>query len=112
MRVLVTGAPGLLGSAVTRIFRAAGHDVHAVDHRALDITNRAAVEDLTRRVQPEAIINCAAFNDVDGAEDDPALALRVNAIAIIGLARAARDHAAVLVHYGTDFVFDGLASRP
>ena len=102
----------MLGSAVTRIFRAAGHDVHAVDHRALDITNRAAVEDLTRRVQPEAIINCAAFNDVDGAEDDPALALRVNAIAIIGLARAARDHAAVLVHYGTDFVFDGLASRP
>jgi dTDP-4-dehydrorhamnose reductase len=110
--VLITGSAGLLGSAVTRIFRAAGYDVHAVDHRALDITNAAAVEDLTRRIRPQAIVNCAAFNDVDAAEDDPERALKVNAVAIIGLARAARDSEARLVHYSTDFVFDGLTSRP
>ena len=112
MRVLVTGSAGLLGSAVTRAFQSAGHDVHALDHRALDITDSAAVEDATRRVQPQAIVNCAAFNDVDRAEDDPELALKVNAIALIGLARAAQEARAVLVHYSTDFVFDGLTSRP
>jgi dTDP-4-dehydrorhamnose reductase len=110
--VLITGSAGLLGSAVTRIFRAAGYHVHAVDHRELDITDAAAVEDLTRSIRPQAIVNCAAFNDVDAAEDDPARALKVNAMAIIGLARAARDPGTVLVHYSTDFVFDGLASRP
>jgi dTDP-4-dehydrorhamnose reductase len=112
MRVLVTGAAGLLGSAVTRVFRAAGHDVHAVDRSALDITDSTAVGDLTRRVRPQAIVNCAAFNDVDGAEDDPTLALKVNAVAVTGLARAARDAGSVLVHYSTDFVFDGETSRP
>ena len=112
MRVLVTGSAGLLGSAITRALRSAGDDVYAVDHRALDITDSAAVEDVTRRVQPQAIVNCAAFNDVDRAEDEAALALEVNAIAMIGLARAARATGAVLVHYSTDFVFDGQTSRP
>lgn len=112
MKVLVTGAAGLLGSAVTRTFAAAGDDVHAVDHATLDITDRAAVEGLTRRLRPDVIVNCAAFNDVDAAEDDATSALRVNALAMIGLARAAQHPGAVLVHYSTDFVFDGEATRP
>lgn len=102
----------MLGSAVTQTFQSAGYDVCAVDHDALDITDSAAVEELTRRVRPDLIVNCAAFNDVDAAEDDPTIALRVNAMAMIGLARAARHAGSVLVHYSSDFVFDGTASRP
>jgi dTDP-4-dehydrorhamnose reductase len=62
--------------------------------------------------RPDVIINCAAFNDVDGAESAPVAALAVNAFAPRNLARAARESGAVLVHYGTDFVFDGRASQP
>jgi dTDP-4-dehydrorhamnose reductase len=71
-----------------------------------------AVARAVATVRPDVIINCAAFNDVDGAESAPVAALAVNAFAPRNLARAARDADAVLVHYGTDFVFDGRASQP
>jgi dTDP-4-dehydrorhamnose reductase len=61
---------------------------------------------------PNVIVNCAAFNDVDGAETAPAAALAVNAFAVRSLARAAMDVGAALVHYSTDFVFDGTATEP
>ena len=64
------------------------------------------------RVRPDVIVNCAAYNDVDGAEDHPVDALNVNAFAVRALARAAPAHGATLVHYSTDFVFDGTATRP
>ena len=64
------------------------------------------------RLRPNVIINCAAFNDVDGAEDRPVDALSVNAFALRTLARAADAVGATLVHYSTDFVFDGTATEP
>jgi dTDP-4-dehydrorhamnose reductase len=112
MRILVTGAAGLLGSAVTEIFRNGGDEVHPTGHAALDIVDAAAVERLVREIRPEAIVNCAAYNDVDAAEADPASALSVNAFGVLALARAARDAGALLVHYSTDFVFDGETARP
>ena len=111
MRVLVTGAAGLLGQAVTHEF-GRGHDVQAVDRSMLDITDEAAVAGVFERARPDAIVNCAAFNDVDGAEDDPRSALTVNAFGVLTLARAARAHDAAFVHYSTDFVFDGETIRP
>src|SRR3954470_1388071 len=112
MRVVVTGAGGLLGSAIVDTFRAAGDEVHALDHAALDIVDGAAVTRVTEHLRPDAIINCSAYNDVDAAEGDPLAALQVNAIGVLGLARAAKAVDAALVHYSTDFVFDGTASRP
>jgi dTDP-4-dehydrorhamnose reductase len=112
MRVIVTGAAGLLGSAITAAFRAGGDDVHAVGHDALDIVDANAVSRLIGQVAPEVIVNCAAYNDVDGAEEDAATALAVNAFGVLALARAARETGAILVHYSTDFVFDGETSRP
>src|SRR3954469_8961762 len=112
MRVLVTGSNGLLGSAITDEFRASGDAVHAADHAALDIVDGDAVERLASELAPDAIINCAAYNDVDAAEDDPRSALRVNGLGIRGLARAARAVGAVFVHYSTGFVFEGSATRP
>jgi dTDP-4-dehydrorhamnose reductase len=104
-RVLVTGADGQLAHYVARVF--AGSDVVALDRRGLDITDPVAVARCVADAAPDAVVNCAAFNDVDGAEDRPEQALAVNAFAVRSLALAAEQVGAVLVHYSTDFVFDG-----
>jgi len=111
MRVLITGASGLLAAAVAREFAEVG-DVIALDRAQLDITNQPDVERALADQKPAVVINCAAYNDVDGAEDDAAGALRVNAMAVLALSRAAREAGAGFVHYSTDFVFAGDATRP
>ncbi|MGE5246306.1 MAG: SDR family oxidoreductase, partial [Betaproteobacteria bacterium] len=111
MRIAVTGARGQLGTAIVRELSRA-HDVSALDHGALDIADDRAVHDVMARLRPGAIVNCAAYTDVDGAEDHPVEALNANAFAVRALARAAAEQGAALVHYSTDFVFDGAASRP
>jgi dTDP-4-dehydrorhamnose reductase len=108
--VLVTGATGQLGSAIVRTF--ADTEVVAVRRGDLDIADPAAVRAVVADRRPDVIINCAAFNDVDGAETEPGAALAVNAFAVRSLARAAEACGAALVHYGSDFVFDGEASIP
>jgi len=110
MRVLITGARGLLGAAIVREFREA--DVHAFGHDQLDVADEAAVTDAVETTRPDIVINCAAYNDVDRAEQEADAALRANALGVLALARAARGAGAVLVHYGTDFVFDGETDRP
>jgi dTDP-4-dehydrorhamnose reductase len=70
------------------------------------------VRDRVRRLAPQAIVNCAGYNDVDGAEDDQQTALDVNAFAVGTLARAAAELDAVFLHYSSDFVFDGAAAAP
>jgi dTDP-4-dehydrorhamnose reductase len=109
-RVLVTGAAGQLGAAIVRAF--AGDDVVALTRAELDITDSAAVRAFVAGARPQVIVNCAAYNDVDGAERSATTALAVNALAVRSLARAAEACGAALVHYGTDFVFDGTASAP
>src|SRR2546427_6084 len=111
MRVVVTGASGQLGAAVVEDFRTA-HDTVPLTRRDADLTDDAAVAAAIDRVGPEVIVNCAAYNDVDGAEDHPIEALNANAFAVRALARAAERLGATLVHYSTDFVFDGTAVRP
>ena len=108
--VLVVGAAGRLGASIVQAF--ADRPVLALTRAELDITNPESVGRTIARAAPAVIINCAAFNDVDGAEDHAADALAVNAFAVRSLARAAEDCGAVLVHFGTDFVFDGTASEP
>jgi len=104
-RVLVTGADGQLAHHIARVF--ADVDVVALDRKALDVTDPAGVARRVAEASPDVIINCAAFNDVDGAEDRPEQALAVNAFAVRSLALAAETAGALLVHYSTDFVFDG-----
>jgi len=101
--VLVTGAGGQLGQAIVRAF--ADGDVIACGRASLDIADPVAVRRAVADARPDAVINCAAFNDVDGAEDAPVDAFAVNAFAVRSLARAADAAGAALVHYGTDFVF-------
>jgi dTDP-4-dehydrorhamnose reductase len=110
MRVLVTGARGLLGAAIVREFGEA--ELHGFSHQQLDVADEPAVMRTVTSIAPDAIVNCAAYNDVDQAERDAESALRVNAFGVLALARAARTAGAVLVHYSTDFVFDGASDRP
>jgi dTDP-4-dehydrorhamnose reductase len=110
-RVLITGADGQLGRALTASFadRAA---VTALSRAQFDIRDARRAADVVAAVAPSVIFNCAAYNDVDAAEDDPTTALEVNAMALGGLARAALACGARLVHFSSDFVFDGTAGRP
>ena len=111
MKVVIAGAAGLLGSAIVEHF-SRHHEVFPFSHSDMDITDQAAVNRAVSDVRPDVVINCAAYNDVDRAEGEAEAALQVNAFAVLALARAARDVEATLVHYGTDFVFDGNATRP
>lgn len=111
MKLLVTGAAGQLGTAIVEEF-GRDHAVVACGRAALHIADGEQVRRLAQGARPDVIVNCAAYTNVDGSEDDPVSALETNAFGVRCLADAARRAGALLVHYGTDFVFDGEASRP
>jgi dTDP-4-dehydrorhamnose reductase len=111
MRLLITGANAQLAEALLEEFSDAGA-LLARGRVELDITDAEAVQRCAVEFAPTVIVNCASYNLVDQAEDDPEAALRVNAFGVRVLARAASEHGATLVHYSTDFVFDGRASSP
>jgi dTDP-4-dehydrorhamnose reductase len=110
-RVVVTGAAGQLGSMVAaRLSKRC--QVFPFTRAELDIANDERVRSTMASIGPDVVINCAAYNDVDGAESNAAAALQANSLGVRALARAAASVAAIFVHYGTDFVFDGEAARP
>lgn len=109
--VLITGAAGQLGEAMVDQL-GPRHEIVAATRADLDVTDSAAVSSLVASVCPDVIVNCAAYTDVEGAEQRPLDALAVNAWAVRSLARAAAEIDATLVHYSTDFVFDGTTDRP
>jgi len=111
MKVLVTGASGQLGAAIVHEFRPHA-DVVPCNRSDLDIADDVRVHSRVAAERPDVIVNCAAYNFVDAAQDDPVTALNVNAFGVRALARAAAEIGAVLVHYSSDFVFDGRADRP
>lgn len=111
MRVVVVGAGGGLGAAVVAEC-AAVHETVSLTRAQLDASDDAAVEATMARVRPDVVVNGAAYTDVDGAEDHPIDALNGNTFAVRALARAAAVHGATLIHYSTDFVFDGTATAP
>lgn len=111
MRIAVLGARGQLGAAIVHEL-ASAYDVTPLGRAEVDVTIDAAVMAAIEPLRPDVIINCAAYNDVDRSEDRPVDALNVNAFAVRALARAATTVGAAVVHYSTDFVFDGAASAP
>src|SRR5215204_3236329 len=105
MKILITGAAGLIGSHVARRL-ARDDEVLALTHSDLDITDRAAVRRYVAGAQPELIINCAVLQ-VDDSEKDPARARAVNVDGPGFLAEAARDASAEIIHFSTQYAFEG-----
>jgi dTDP-4-dehydrorhamnose reductase len=107
MRVLITGAAGMVGRAMAEHCRAAGDEVFAFDREGLDIADERVVREMFLTLRPEASINCAAWTDVDGCELDPQRAFLVNSQGVEALATASRLAGASFVQISTDYVFDG-----
>jgi dTDP-4-dehydrorhamnose reductase len=112
VRVLVTGAAGMLGHRVVEVARERGHDAVGSDLPELDLTDAVAAAGLVADVAPDAVVHCAAYTDVDGAEADERTAHRVNVDATANVGAAARDASAFVVALSTDYVFGGDADRP
>ena len=124
MKILITGASGQLGTEIQRQLKNGGSalgpvperlknaTVIATDVNELDITDRDATIAFVRRHQPDTIISCAAFTNVDGCETNPEAAFKVNAIGASNLAQAAARINARLIHVSTDYVFRGEGNKP
>ena len=110
-RVLLAGAGGQVGSAVTRL-TPADATVIAMDSATLDITDESAVRAAVGAVKPDLILNAAAYTAVDRAESEPERAFSVNRDGPGNLAAAARANGARIIHLSTDFVFDGIRGEP
>jgi dTDP-4-dehydrorhamnose reductase len=109
--VLVTGAAGQLGRTLVTSFAEQWRTV-GLTRNELDVTNTADVARVIREHRPWAIVNCVGYNQVDRAEVEPTRALAANSFAVLTLSRAAAAADATLVHYSSDFVFDGETDRP
>ncbi len=110
--ILVTGAGGQLGTALTFLLEKQGQKYEALGRGDLDITNFARVVESTKVLKPRLVINCAAYNDVDAAETHWQDASNVNGLGVRNLAVACAECKVPLVHVSTDFVFDGTKSEP
>lgn len=110
MKILITGASGQLGVALQQTLMR--HELVALSRAELDVTKFGETSAAVNAHRPDVVINAAAYTAVDAAESDPEGAYRLNAIAPRNLAIATEARAIPLVHVSTDYVFDGLASRP
>jgi dTDP-4-dehydrorhamnose reductase len=107
MRVLVTGARGMLGTDLVCLLEENEHEVFATDIQELDITQLESLRKMVSDIYPDVIINCAAYTNVDKAEEEPDEAFRINGLGVKNLALVCRDLDIDLCHISTDYVFDG-----
>lgn len=109
--MLITGGAGLLGREIEAEFRH-DHDVGSVDVGECDVTSAAACREAVGRFRPDVVVHCAAYTAVDRAESDEAAAWAVNAEGTRNVARECRARGALLVTFGSDYIFDGSSDRP
>ena len=107
MKALIAGGKGQLGREFRESLENYGYEVVALDKESLDISDTESVTNALSRHTPDVVLNCAAYNFVDRAEGDFDTACRVNAFGVKNLAAACKKNNALLVHYGSDYVFDG-----
>jgi dTDP-4-dehydrorhamnose reductase len=111
-KAVVFGRRGQLGTELVRVFTARGYSVLQYDRSTIDVTDAARVEQTIAIEMPAVVVNATAYNMVDVAEREPEAAYAGNALAVRNIALACRQADARLVHFSTDYVFDGLAGRP
>jgi dTDP-4-dehydrorhamnose reductase len=112
LKIVVTGASGMLGHDVVRAARYVNHDVVALSHDELDVVDPDAVERVMQAERPDAVVNCAAYTNVDGAQDDLETAMAVNADGAHNVAAAAAAVGASVIYPSTDYAFDGSKGSP
>lgn len=110
-RILVTGESGQVGEALTRTLAPLG-EVHAPTLAVLDLTDAKSIRNIMRELRPRWVVNAAAHTAVDKAESEPDLAFAINATAPEILAEEAKNIGAAMIHYSTDYVFDGSKTSP
>jgi len=112
VRVVVTGAGGMLGQDLVDACVGRSQEVFALNRAELDITDEVACEEVMAELHPDAVVNCAAWTDVDGAEADEEGAMAVNELGAGNLAAAAARHGARIAYISSDYVFDGSKRTP
>jgi len=112
MKILLAGSAGQLGREFIHQLAGGSHQFIAPDKRVFDVGDEAIVRRIVAETKPSVLINCAAYNHVDAAEDDYETAYRINALGVRNLAVAAQEQACFFVTYGTDYVFDGKKGSP
>jgi len=105
MKIMIIGADGQLGTELCKVIPE--EELIPLTIKEIDITDRSWTRDIVRKHRPDHLINTAAYNQVDQAENDPTAAFQINALGVKNLADACREIDAVMVHYSTDYVFDG-----
>jgi dTDP-4-dehydrorhamnose reductase len=111
-RVVIFGGGGQLGVELSREFEKRGWEIMRFDRQSLDVTDAARVEAAIAKADPRLVINAAAYNQVDVAEREPMAAFSANALAVRNMAMACRQTDSQLVHFSTDYVFDGTKGSP
>src|SRR5574344_1979571 len=106
-KVLVTGSNGMLGQDLCPILEQNGYDVVKTDRKSLDITDKTMVYDVLTRQKPDIVIHCAAYTNVDKAEEDLLLATKINVTGTDNFAKFCGENNIILVYISTDYVFDG-----
>jgi dTDP-4-dehydrorhamnose reductase len=112
MKTLVTGSAGMLANDLIPFMSQEGYEVHAPPEDRLDITDMGAVKEIVDGLRPELVINCAAYTNVDESEKNERQALMVNGLAVQNLCLLCQEHNIPLVHFSTDYVFDGTKESP
>ena len=110
--VVVFGAAGQLGVELVQLLKTRGYTVHPFNRASVDITNYSLLEQTLGPLDPHAVINAAAYKQVDEAEQEPQAAYAANGLGVRNLAVACRQLDSLLVHFSTDYVFDGQLGRP
>lgn len=111
-RVLITGGHGLLGREILKVFRLGGFDVRETDLADLDVTRLASCREAVGAYRPDIVIHCAAYTAVDRAESDAEAAFAVNGTGTRNVGVACKESGALVVTFGSDYVFDGALCRP
>lgn len=112
MKVLVTGAGGMLGQDLCAVFEDNGLYVIPLTHNDLDITNFDNCKTIIEQIKPQIIINIAAYTNVEKAEEEPDIALKINQKGAENIAKISKETGAIMVHISTDYVFDGIKNVP
>ncbi|HNV96752.1 MAG TPA: dTDP-4-dehydrorhamnose reductase [bacterium] len=105
MKILITGADGMLGKDIAIAF--SNHDLILTDKEELDITNLEELNKKIIKLNPDVIINCAAFVDVEKAENEEEIVSKINTEAVLNLAKICKNNSCILAHISTEYVFDG-----